>query len=98
MRAPAHIDPAVLAAHAEFGGDLEDMQRRYESATADDVTNALQAALDAAGSYAELSRRVGISDEYARQACRGTRPVRGALLAFLGFKKVTSYQRLPGRH
>jgi len=40
MRALAHIDPAVLAAHAEFGGDLEDMQRRYESATVEDVNDA----------------------------------------------------------
>lgn len=26
--------PDVLAAHAEFGGDLEDMQRKYDAAIA----------------------------------------------------------------
>jgi hypothetical protein len=26
------IHPDILACHAQFGGDLEDMQRRYESA------------------------------------------------------------------
>lgn len=96
MRALAHIDPAVLACHAQFGGDLEDMQRRYESATEDDVKAALQQALAQLGSYAELSRRAGVSDEYARQACKGTRPVRGALLAYLGFEKTVSYRRTGG--
>lgn len=29
---PERYHPAVLAAHAEFGGDLQDMQRRYDAA------------------------------------------------------------------
>lgn len=29
--APKRIHPDVLAAHAEFGGDLEDMQKRYDA-------------------------------------------------------------------
>lgn len=57
-----------------------------------DVRAALLEFYERTGSYAEMARQVGISDEYARQAVLGMRPVRGDLLAFLGFECVTVYR------
>lgn len=59
-----------------------------------DVRTALLREYERAGSYAELSRRAGISDEYARQTVLGIRPIRGELLALLGFECVTMYVAL----
>jgi hypothetical protein len=61
----------------------------------DEVRLALKDALARCeGSYAELARRAGVSDEYARLACIGQRPVRGSMLTYLGFEKVITYRRI----
>jgi hypothetical protein len=57
------------------------------------VHAALLVAKEAAGTYAALAGAVGVSDEYVRSACLGTRPVTGKLLAFLGFERVIAYRR-----
>jgi hypothetical protein len=61
----------------------------------EEVRAALAGALEVAGSYAELSRLIGVSDEYVRNMSIGARPIRGKVLAFLGYERVTTYRRKP---
>ncbi|MES0207879.1 hypothetical protein NKJ93_02115 [Mesorhizobium sp. M0028] len=59
------------------------------------VQDALRQKIEELGSYAALARLVGISDEYVRQVALGIRPIRGKLLAYLGFELVKAYRRMP---
>lgn len=67
---------------------------RAEHLPVDLVNDALRAAVDHHGSYAEVSRITGLSDEYIRQAALRLRPITGKLLKFLGFERISAYKRI----
>lgn len=83
---------AAVKGRQDFRLALRELREAHLSE--DVVRSALTGSIAGAGSYSELARMVGVSDEYVRGMALGLRPIRGKMLAFLGFERVTSYRRI----
>lgn len=56
-----------------------------------------RAAVKESGSYTELARQIGISDETVAAIGRGKRPLTRSILRHLGLERVISYRRIGDR-
>lgn len=64
--------------------------------TPEDVRRRLNTAV-AIGTQADLSRKMGIAPQNLSTMVKGG-PIHGKALAWLGFRKVTLYERIEAKH